>query len=109
MVCGLNLWDEKIKQGKINRGVDSIKESELRFHEPRLENVLEVDYFVKPFEYKEKGETNNYLSIPAVRFPGWQQTHAGDIVCFQHVEHLQRRNALTIWGQFPHIITTVVG
>lgn len=71
MVCGLDLWDDKIKQGKINRGNDSIKETELRFSEHRLEKVLEVDYFVKPFEYKEKGETNNYLSIPAVRFPGW--------------------------------------
>lgn len=71
MVCGLDLWDDKIKYGKVNRGNNSISESDLRFSEPRLEKVLEVDYFVKPFEYKEKGETNNYLSIPAVRFPGW--------------------------------------
>lgn len=71
MVCGLNLWDEEIEKGKVNRGVDSIKESDLRFNEIRLQKALEVDYFVKPFEYKEKGEINNYLSIPAVRFPGW--------------------------------------
>lgn len=71
MVCGLNLWDEKIEQGKVNRGIDSIKESDLRFNEIRLQNALEVDYFVKPFEYKTAGEKNNYLEIPAVRFPGW--------------------------------------
>ena len=71
MVCGLNLWDEQIEQGKINRGVDSINESELRFNEARLEKVINVDYFVKPFEYRTSGTKNNYLSIPAVRFPGW--------------------------------------
>lgn len=71
MVCGLNLWDEKIEQGKINRGIDSIRESDLRFNENRLQDALQVDYFVKPFEYKTKGEKNNYLEIPAVRFPGW--------------------------------------
>lgn len=71
MVCGLNLWDEKIEQGKINRGIDSIKESDLRFNEIRLQNTLGVDYFMKPFEYKTAGEKNNKLEVPAVRFPGW--------------------------------------
>jgi hypothetical protein len=71
MVCGLNLWDEKIKQGEINRGLDSIDKRELYFSEPRLEKVLDVEYFVKPFEYKTAGNKNNYLEIPAVRFPGW--------------------------------------
>ncbi len=71
MVCGLNLWDEKINQGEINRGKESIDIRELRFSEPRLEKVLQVEYFVKPFEYKTAGDKNNYLEIPAVRFPGW--------------------------------------
>lgn len=71
MVCGLNLWDETISQGKINRGTDSISEEELRFNESRLQKLLNVDYFVRPFEYKTSGEKNNYLKIPAVRFPGW--------------------------------------
>lgn len=71
MVCGLSLWDEVIKQGKINRGSDSINEDELRFNENRLQKVLDVDYFVKPFEFKTSGSKNNYLKIPAVRFPGW--------------------------------------
>ena len=71
MVCGLNLWDEKIKQGEINRGKDSIDKRELHFRESRLEKVLDVEYFLKPFEYKTSGNKNNYLEIPAVRFPGW--------------------------------------
>ena len=71
MVCGLNLWDEKIKQGENNRGKDSIDKRELHFRESRLEKVLDVEYFVKPFEYKTSGNKNNYLEIPAVRFPGW--------------------------------------
>ncbi len=71
MVCGLNLWDETIAQGKINRGVDSISEEELRFNETRLQKVLNVSYFVKPFEYKTSGAKNTHLQIPAVRFPGW--------------------------------------
>lgn len=71
MVCGLNLWEEKIEQAKINRGVNSVKESDLRFSENRLQRTLGVDYFIKPFEYKTAGEKNNKLEIPAVRFPGW--------------------------------------
>ena len=71
MVCGLDLWDKKIEQGKTNRGIDSIRESDLRFKENRLQEALGVDYFVKPFEYKTSGEKNNKLEIPAVRFPGW--------------------------------------
>jgi hypothetical protein len=71
MVCGLNLWDEKIEQGKVNQGLDSIRESDLRFNEIRLQAALDVEYFVKPFNYKTTGEKNNYLEIPAVRFPGW--------------------------------------
>ncbi len=71
MVCGLSLWDDQIEKGKINRGVTSISENELRFNETRLQEVLGVDYFVKPFEYKTSGTKNNYLTIPVVRFPGW--------------------------------------
>ncbi len=71
MVCGLNLWDEEIQNGKKKRGQESICEGELRFNEPRLEEILGVNYFVKPFEYKTSGTKNTELKIPAVRFPGW--------------------------------------
>lgn len=71
MIGGLSLWDEKIKQAKINKGADKISESDLRFNEARLQNVLGVEYFVKPFEYKTSGNKNNFLEIPVVRFPSW--------------------------------------
>lgn len=71
MVCGLNLWDEQIELAKRKSGADSINENELRFNENRLQQILNVEYFVKPFEYKTSGAKNNFLSVPAVRFPGW--------------------------------------
>lgn len=71
MICGLNLWDDQIVQGKLNQSKDSISEEELRFNETRLQKVLGVDYFVKPFEYKTSGTKNKHLKVPAVRFPGW--------------------------------------
>ena len=48
MVCGLNLWDDKIKQRKIQAGNQNIDEGDLRIIEPRLQKVLNVDYFMKP-------------------------------------------------------------
>ncbi len=71
MVCGLDLWDEKIEQKKIIDGNISIDESTLRIIEPRLQKLLEVEYFVKPFPYITSGMKNSYLKIPAVRFPKW--------------------------------------
>lgn len=71
MVCGLNLWDDKIKQRKIQAGNQNIDEGDLRIIEPRLQKVLNVDYFMKPFAYKTSGIKNNFLTIPAVRFPRW--------------------------------------
>lgn len=71
MICGLSLWDESIARAKQNQGADRITEDELRFNESRLQNLLNVSYFVKPLEYKTSGAKNNHLKIPAVRFPGW--------------------------------------
>ena len=71
MICGLSLWDETIARAKKNQGLDRISEDELRFPEKRLQNLLDVGYFVKPFEFKISGTKNNRLQIPAVRFPGW--------------------------------------
>jgi len=71
MVCGLDLWDNKIEQRKISGGIDAIDEVSLTIKEPRLQKFLGVDYFRKPFPYKTKGLNNNYLEIPGVRFPSW--------------------------------------
>lgn len=79
MVCGLDLWDEKIAQIKKTSGIDAVDESSLRIIEPRLQFLLGVDYFIKPFPYKTKGLTNNHLKIPGVRFPGWH--HCTNIKC----------------------------
>ena len=71
MVCGLDMWDEMINQSKIKSGVQNIDESILRISEPRLQKLLGVDYFLKPFSYNTSGIKNNFLTIPAVRFPKW--------------------------------------
>ena len=71
MVCGLDLWDDKIEQRKISGGIDAIDEVALTIKEPRLQKFLGVDYFRKPFPYKTKGLNNKYLEIPGVRFPSW--------------------------------------
>lgn len=71
MVCGLNQWDEVIEQRKIQAGQDSIDETSLKIIEPRLQKLLGVDYFVKPFVYNTSGSKNRRLTIPAVRFPKW--------------------------------------
>lgn len=89
MICGLNLWDNSIALGKTNRGSNSINEDELRFNETRLQKILGVNYFVKPFEFKTSGTKNNWLSIPAVRFPGWHYcTNCGKM----REEPLQKAN-----------------
>lgn len=71
MVCGLDLWDEVIEQRKIQAGQDKIDENSLRIIEPRLQKLLGVEYFVKPFVYSSSGSKNQKLTIPAVRFPKW--------------------------------------
>jgi len=71
MVCGLDLWDEKIKQRRSQAGSNKINESALRFNERRLEKLLGVNYFVRPFPYRTSSEENNRLTVPCVRFPKW--------------------------------------
>ncbi|RKS01698.1 DUF1998 domain-containing protein [Flavobacterium sp. 102] len=79
MVCGLNLWDEKIQQRKIQAGYQNIDEVALRIIEPRLQKVLGVEYFIKPFSYHTSGIKNNFLTIPVVRFPRWH--HCTNHLC----------------------------
>lgn len=70
MVCGLDLWEQRLQNRRINGGGDSVDESLLRVNEPRLSKLLGVEYFIKPFPFKSSG-VNSHLKIPAVRFPGW--------------------------------------
>lgn len=71
MVCGLNLWDEKLKLKELQDGTDTVDESLLKIAEPRLQKKLGVQFFRKPFPYVTEGKKNVKLEIPAVRFPGW--------------------------------------
>lgn len=70
MISGLNLWDKVIEKRRIE-GIDSIDIEQLKVPEERLQKLLSVEYLLKPFPYTEKNLKNNYLKIPAVRFPGW--------------------------------------
>ncbi len=40
---------------------------------------------------------------------GRAEADLGKIVAFQDIEHLQRRDALAVGRQFPHVIATVIG
>lgn len=71
MICGLDLWDHKIKQRKVEGGHNAIDENVLRISDRRLQKLLGVDYFRKPFPYNTKSRKNNFLTIPGVRFPQW--------------------------------------
>lgn len=84
MVCGLDLWDDTIQQQKTKSGFHAIDENSLRIIEPRLQEYLKVDYFIKPFIYKKTGIKNNHLTIPAVRFPQWH--HCTNQNCGRMIE-----------------------
>lgn len=73
MVCGLDLWDKALEDRKNSGRVGQISEEEINIDEERLQKLLNVKFFRKPFPYKTKsdGEINTYLEIPGVRFPGW--------------------------------------
>jgi len=73
MVCGLDLWDKTLENRKISGGIDKVNEDQININEERLERLLDVDFFRKPFPYKTESEAeiNTHLKIPGVRFPGW--------------------------------------
>ncbi len=77
MICGLNLWERNIQSRKLQNG-QNIDEKFLQIKEERLQKLLEVDYFVRPFPHKDSG-INSKLEIPAVRFPQWH--HCTNIKC----------------------------
>ena len=79
MICGLDLWDQKIEQRKTEGGHNAINENVLRVSERRLQRLLGVNYFRKPFPYNTSSRKNNYLAIPGVRFPQWH--HCTKFTC----------------------------
>ncbi|NDV43082.1 DUF1998 domain-containing protein [Flagellimonas sediminis] len=71
MICGLDAWDEIIEQRIQNAGFDHIERDEFVIREPRLEQLLGVNQFRKPFPFRENSKKNSRLTIPGVRFPQW--------------------------------------
>lgn len=71
MICGLDAWDEMIDHRIQNAGIDHIDLTEFEISEPRLEQLLGVSRFIKPFPFRENSRQNSRLTIPSVRFPQW--------------------------------------
>lgn len=69
MICGLHLWDDMLEARRSMGG--QIDEREFTIRESRLEKLLDVQKFKKPFPFKRTGQVNKYLEIPGVRFPQW--------------------------------------
>ncbi|MCB0578221.1 MAG: DUF1998 domain-containing protein [Phaeodactylibacter sp.] len=69
MICGLHLWDNMLEVRRSMGG--HIDEREFTIRESRLEKLLGVQKFKKPFPFKRTGQVNKYLEIPGVRFPQW--------------------------------------
>lgn len=82
MICGLDKWDQRIYDKVQQAGQDSIDLAEFTITEPRLQKLLNVDHFKKPFPFRKKGNVNKELSIPAVRFPGWHYCSHCEIMRF---------------------------
>jgi len=79
MIGGLDLWEMSIRRTSALIGQENIERSLFTIREKRLERLLQVQYFIKPFPYKTIG-LNRQLSIPAARFPQWHycsQTNCG--------------------------------
>jgi len=71
---GLDHWFDREIMDYTN---DPIQSDEFRIKEWRLEQVLDVDYFMLPPDYREKWKyndsnvPNNEITIPVLRFPQW--------------------------------------
>lgn len=71
IIAGLNEWEEVLENNKRLYGQGSIDLSKLIINEPRLQELLGVDYFMKPFPFKTTGTSNKSLELPCFRFPSW--------------------------------------
>ncbi len=65
LVAGLDHWYES------QYGQPNPQEFEVR--EWRLERMLGVSHFRLPPDFRESGDNNRYISIPALRFPRWHR------------------------------------
>lgn len=70
MIGGLNLWDKMLSQ-RIAEGVN-INPEEFEIYDERLQKLLGVKKFIKPFPFYERSSENRELRLPAIVFPKWQ-------------------------------------
>lgn len=73
MLCSMEQWDREVQNRKAQGA--NIEEGEFNITDAkRLQKLLNVKYFKKPFPFKSNRESstvNRELYLPAVRFPGW--------------------------------------
>jgi len=69
MLGGMHLWDQQFKYAGDDR--DNYDLTKFIIKESRLQKLLNVNHFRKPFPFLEKNKINKNISMPAVRFPGW--------------------------------------
>ncbi|MBO0329744.1 DUF1998 domain-containing protein [[Muricauda] lutisoli] len=80
MICGLDSWEGVLDQRIQNVGPEYVDITEFEIHEPRLERLLNVDHFKKPFPFRDSNRVNSKLTIPAVRFPQWHYCIRCDVM-----------------------------
>lgn len=73
MLCAMEQWDRELENRR-SQGAN-IEEGEFNITDAkRLQKLLNVKYFKKPFPFKSNRESstvNREIYLPAVRFPGW--------------------------------------
>jgi hypothetical protein len=75
IMVGLDYWYQPPGSRDVELNVD-----EFKFNEWRLQNILGVDHFRLPPDYRDAWRTrdgvpNAYLTLPALRFPTWHFCH----------------------------------
>jgi hypothetical protein len=69
MLGGLHLWDQQFEVAGDER--ENYNLNKFIINEPRLQRLLNVSHFRKPFPFLERNIINRGINMPAVRFPGW--------------------------------------
>lgn len=69
MIGGLNLWDKMLEQREAE-GV-KLNRDDFEIYDERLQKLLKVKKFIKPFPYYERSTENKKIKLPAVVFPLW--------------------------------------
>ena len=73
MICGLDAWEGILTDRRAQAGASAVDITKLTIKEDRLQALLNVTEFRKPYPYISHNDTgtNAHLTIPSVRFPQW--------------------------------------